>query len=143
MEAAGGHSADRGLMQTILVVDDSPMMRRMVRAALATVPDVRPLEAGSGMQAIEILALEPVHTMILDLNMADMHGLDVLRFLQSHPRYRRLPVLVLTTRGDDTSRQAALTAGASLYLTKPFSPGVLATSVRQLLEASAMSRSEG
>ena len=130
-------------MQTILIVDDSPMMRRMVRAALTGLSDIRLVEAGSGLQAIEILALEPVHTMVLDLNMADMHGLDVLGFLQSHPRHRGLPVLVLTTRGDDTSRGAAMAAGASLYLTKPFSPAVLAASVRQLLDASPVSRSHG
>ena len=128
-------------MQTILIVDDSPMMRRMVRAALTSLPDVRILEAGSGLQAIETMALEPIHTMVLDLNMADMHGLDVLEFVRSQPRHRELPVLVLTTRGDDTSREAALRGGASLYMTKPFSPAVLSASVRQLLE-SAVSRSE-
>ena len=57
--------------------------------------------------------------------MPDMHGLDVLRFLRSHAQYRELPVMVLTTRGDETSRDAALEAGASAYMTKPFSPTAL------------------
>ena len=66
--------------------------------------------------------MQPVQAVVLDLNMPDMHGLDVLRFLRSHDEYRSLPVMILTTRGDATSRDAALEAGASAYMTKPFSP---------------------
>jgi two-component system chemotaxis response regulator CheY len=122
-------------MRTILVVDDSPTIRKMVRAALGTLSDVGFIEASSGLQAIETLALHPVRMVVLDLNMPDMHGLDVLRFLRSHSQYRALPVMVLTTRGDDASRDAVLEAGATLYLTKPFSPTLLVSSVRELLDA--------
>lgn len=121
-------------MRTILVVDDSPTIRKMVRAALGTLDDVAFVEAGSGLQAIETLALHPVRMVVLDLNMPDMHGLDVLRFLRSHSRYRALPVIVLTTRGDEASRAAVLEAGATTYLTKPFSPSFLVSSVRGLLD---------
>jgi len=124
-------------MQTILVVDDSPTIRRMVRTALGSLSDVTFAEAGSGLQAIETLAVQPVQAVLLDLNMPDMHGLDVLRFLRSHQRYRELPVMVLTTRSDETSRHAALEAGATAYMTKPFSPSVLASSVKDLLAAEA------
>ena len=123
-------------MQTILVVDDSPTIRRMVQAALGSLASVTFIEAGSGLQAIEMLAVQPVHAVVLDLNMPDMHGLDVLKFLRSHDQYRGLPVIVLTTRGDDTSRDAALKAGATHYLTKPFAPGVLASAVGGILDAS-------
>jgi|SRR6476659_4117252 len=121
-------------MQTILVVDDSPTMRRMVRTALAQLADVAFVEASSGLQAIESVGVQPPHMVVLDLNMPDMHGLDVLRFLRSHERFQRLPVMVLTTRGDEASRAEALAAGATAYMTKPFSPAALASSVRQLLE---------
>jgi len=126
-------------MHTILVVDDSPTIRRMVRAALGGLPDVAFLEAGSGLEAIETLAVNPVHALVLDLNMPDMHGLDALRFLRSHDQYRELPVLILTTRGDEASRAAALKAGASAYLTKPFSPETLTSAVRDLLPSSLRS----
>jgi two-component system chemotaxis response regulator CheY len=122
-------------MQTILVVDDSPTIRRMVRAALGSISGVAFAEAGSGLQAIETLAVQPVQVVVLDLNMPDMHGLDVLKFLRSHDRYRQLPVMILTTRGDDTSRGAALDAGATAYMTKPFSPAALVSSVKELLTA--------
>ena len=84
------------------------------------------IEAGSGLEAIEQLTLGPVGLMVLDLNMPDMHGLEVLQFVRRHPAYRTLPVIVLTTRGDEESRAAAMAAGATIYLTKPFLPQVLA-----------------
>ena len=106
-------------------------IRRMVRAALGSLNDVTFAEAGTGLRAIEVLGMQPVQMVVLDLNMPDMHGLDVIRFLRANSQYRDLPVMVLTTRGDDSSRQAALDAGASAYLTKPFMPGALASSVRR------------
>jgi two-component system chemotaxis response regulator CheY len=105
----------------------------MVRAALGTLGDVTFAEAGSGLQAIETLAVQPVQAVLLDLNMPDMHGMDVLKFLRGHRRFSELPVMILTTRGDETTRDAALEAGATAYMTKPFSPAALASSVRALL----------
>jgi len=122
-------------MIRILIVDDSPTIRRMVKASLRGV-EASFVEAGSGLEAIEQLSLGPAALMVLDLNMPDLHGLDVLKFVRSHPSLGRVPVLVLTTRGDDSSRDAALAAGATEYMTKPFVPQELAVRVRRLLEAS-------
>jgi two-component system chemotaxis response regulator CheY len=124
------------VMPTILLVDDSPTIRRMVRAALASLPDVDFAEAASGLQALEALAINAVHMMVLDLNMPDMHGLDVLKFVRSHQQSRHLPVLVLTTRGDESTRETVMRAGASAYMTKPFSPTALAAAAQQLLSPS-------
>jgi two-component system chemotaxis response regulator CheY len=77
----------------------------------------------------------PVALIVLDLNMPDMHGLEVLKFVRGHDAFRRLPVIVLTTRGDEPSRAAAIAAGASIYLTKPFVPDALAGHARALVEA--------
>src|SRR5215207_2719431 len=120
-------------MNNILIVDDSPTMRRMVAASLRSLPAARFGEAATGLEAIERVALGPVDLIILDLNMPDMHGLEVLDFLRSHQAYREIPVIVLTTRGDETSRTDALAAGANLYLTKPFAPQSLAEQARALL----------
>ena len=119
----------------ILVVDDSPTMRRMVLASLGDLKGVEFDEASSGLEAIERLALSSVSLIILDLNMPDMHGMEVVEFVRKHQSYRSIPIIVLTTRGDETSRSAALAAGASLYLTKPFLPQVLAANVSELLPA--------
>jgi two-component system, chemotaxis family, chemotaxis protein CheY len=121
-------------MRQILIVDDSPTIRRMVRASLAPLAASADfIEAGSGLEAIERLALGDAALMVLDLNMPDMHGLEVLAFVRSHQKYRRLPIIVLTTRGDEASRTAAMQAGASVYLTKPFAPALLITEVAALL----------
>jgi two-component system chemotaxis response regulator CheY len=121
-------------MKSIVIVDDSPTIRRMVRASLADIPAGTFIEAGSGLEAIEQLTLGPVGLMVLDLNMPDMHGVEVLKFVRRHPAYRTLPVIVLTTRGDEDSRTIAMDAGATLYLTKPFLPQVLARHASALFE---------
>lgn len=112
-------------------------MRRMVMASLRDVCEGGFAQAASGLEALEQLALGPVALMVLDLNMPDMHGLEVLKFVRHHPLFRRLPVIVLTTRGDDASRSAAMAAGATLYLTKPFAPNALAGHARALISATA------
>jgi len=110
----------------------------MVKVSLAalTAP-IEFAEAASGLEAIERLALGPVDLIVLDLNMPDMHGLEVLAFVRSHLKYRSVPVIILTTRGDQASRQAALQGGASAYLTKPFVPEALAAEAGQLVSAAA------
>lgn len=120
-------------MKNVLVVDDSATLRRMVIASLRTVEDVHCQEAGNGLEAIERLSLGPFHLLIVDLNMPDMHGLEVVQFVRGNSAFKRLPIIVLTTRGDDESRTAALAAGASVYMTKPFQPQELSTAVRGLL----------
>ena len=123
-------------MPRILIVDDSPTIRKMVRASLRPLEPCDFVEAANGLEAIEQVALGPVALMILDLNMPDMHGLEVLKFVRSHHAYRGLPIVVLTTRADDATRAAVMGAGASVYLTKPFAPQVLASRVRELVSGS-------
>jgi two-component system chemotaxis response regulator CheY len=122
-------------MKKTLVVDDSPTIRRMVIASLRDVCTGGFEEAATGLEALEQLALRPVGLIILDLNMPDMHGLEVLRFVRSHQAYSNIPIVVLTTRGDEASRGAVTAAGASIYLTKPFAPQVLAAQVKALMAA--------
>jgi two-component system chemotaxis response regulator CheY len=118
----------------ILIVDDSPTIRRMVRVALGDIEALTFAEAGTGLEAIERLSLSSIALMVLDLNMPDMHGVEVLRFVRRHPAHRALPVIVLTTRGDEESRRTAMDAGATLYLTKPFLPQVLAEHATALFQ---------
>src|SRR3954464_11138669 len=127
-------------MDRTLVVDDSPTMRRMVMASLRDVCGGGFAEAASGLEALEQLALGPVALMILDLNMPDMHGIHVLRFVRHHPSFKRLPIIGWPTRGDEASRAAALDAGATLYVTKPFAPHALAGHARGLIGDSTAER---
>jgi two-component system, chemotaxis family, chemotaxis protein CheY len=120
-------------MAHILIVDDSPTIRRMVRASLTPI-GADFIEASSGLEAIEQLALGQIQLMVLDLNMPDMHGLEVLGFVRANQKFQQLPVLVLTTRDDPSSRTAAMQAGATSYLTKPFTPQALLAEARGMIE---------
>ena len=120
--------------KTVLVADDSATMRRMIMAALG--PTGLAFEqADSGLGAIERITLSHVDLVILDLNMPDVHGLEVLRFIRGRESLKELPVIILTTRGDPQSRTAALEAGATLYMTKPFQPQAIVAEVERLMHA--------
>ena len=118
---------------TALVVDDSPMIRHMVRMSLADIVELSVVDAGTGLEAIERLMVHGADLVVLDLNMPDMHGLEVLRFVRGHSGFASLPIIVLTTRGDEASRASAIEAGATLFRTKPFAPADLAADVRALI----------
>ncbi len=119
-------------MTAVLVVDDSPTMRKMVRASLKGL-ECEVGEAANGLEAIEQLALRRYDLMILDLNMPDMHGLEVIRYTRAYDACKDLPILVLTTRNEDEVREAVMAAGASRYQTKPFQPDILLKHARELL----------
>lgn len=121
-------------MSYLLIVDDSPTIRRMVKVALAPL-NMTVAEAASGLEAIEQLAVAPIGLMVLDLNMPDMHGLEVLGFVRANQKFHNIPIIVLTTRDDQGSREAAQHAGATRYLTKPFNPAGLLAEARDVLRA--------
>jgi two-component system chemotaxis response regulator CheY len=72
---------------------------------------------------------------VLDLNMPDISGVEVLQFVRAQDRLKTLPIIVVTTRGDEDSRAQALAAGASDYMTKPFTPEAIVAAVSALLES--------
>jgi two-component system chemotaxis response regulator CheY len=119
--------------QRLLIVDDSKVMRDMVAACLRPLGEVSFDFAASGLEAIERLALAAYNLVVLDLNMPDVGGLEVIEFIRSQDKLRALPILVVTTRGDDVSRTRVLEAGASGFLAKPFAPEQILSEVRGLL----------
>jgi two-component system chemotaxis response regulator CheY len=118
-----------------LIVDDSKVMREMVIACLRAEPGLVFTQAQSGLEALERLSLKPFDVVVLDLNMPDIGGYEVIEFIRGQDKLRTLPILVVTTRGDESSRTRALAAGASRFMTKPFSPEALLGEVRVLLHA--------
>ncbi len=122
-------------MPEALIVDDSKVMREMVIACLRAQPGLAFTQAASGLEALERLSLKPFDVVVLDLNMPDIGGYEVIEFIRGQDKLRTLPILVVTTRGDDSSRTRALAAGASRFMTKPFLPETLLAEVRALLES--------
>ena len=120
-------------MRQVLVVDDSKVMRDMIVACLRAIPETNFVHASSGLEAIERLSLSPFDLMVLDLNMPDIGGVEVLEFVRGQDTLRSLPVLIVTTRGDDQSREQVLKAGATSFLAKPFTPDSIIAEVRAIL----------
>jgi two-component system chemotaxis response regulator CheY len=117
----------------ILVVDDSKVMREMIIACLRAEPGLLFTHAASGLEAIERLSLKPFDLIVLDLNMPDIGGIEVVEFVRGQDRLKSLPIIIVTTRGDDSSKKRALDAGASRFMTKPFTPEAILNEVRSLL----------
>jgi two-component system chemotaxis response regulator CheY len=118
----------------ILIVDDSQIMRQMIMACLRAEPGLSFTQAANGLEAIEKLSLGEFALVVLDLNMPDINGFEVVEFIRGQDTLRDLPILIVTTRGDETSRARALGAGASGFVTKPFSPEEILVEVRALLQ---------
>lgn len=119
----------------VLVVDDSKVIREMLVACLRAIEGLEFTHASSGLEAIERLSLKAFDLVFLDLNMPDIGGIEVLEFVRGQDKLKHVPIAVVTTRGDEGSRARAMAAGASTYLTKPFTPETILTEARALLGA--------
>jgi two-component system, OmpR family, KDP operon response regulator KdpE len=113
----------------ILVIDDEPPIRKLLRMGLAT-QSYEVLEAPNGKTALQLLEQKP-DLIILDLGLPDMQGLDLLRTLRT--RNESVPIVVLSSRGDEAGKVAALDLGADDYLTKPFGMDELLARMRAAL----------
>jgi two-component system chemotaxis response regulator CheY len=120
-------------MTQILVVDDSKVMREMMIACLRGQENFSFEQASSGLEAIEQLSLKPFDLLLLDLNMPDIGGIEVVEFVRSQDRLCNVPIIIVTTRGDEDSKARALEVGATRYLTKPFAPEIIQAEVTSVL----------
>jgi two-component system KDP operon response regulator KdpE len=118
---------------TILVIDDEPQIRRLVRGALQT-SSTRVVEAENGAAALDQVAAERPQLIVLDLGLPDISGTAICRELRARSR---APVLVLSARHSDAEKVALLDAGADDYMTKPFSTAELQARVRALMRRAA------
>jgi two-component system KDP operon response regulator KdpE len=114
---------------TVLVVDDEPQIRRVVRNALDG-DGARVLEAATAREGIDLAAAERPDLVVLDIGLPDGRGEDVCRELRG---WSNVPILVLSARHSDAEKVALFDAGADDYVTKPFSPVELKARIRALL----------
>lgn len=121
---------------TVLVVEDSPMFRKMLADMLQTLGYARVEEASSGTAAMERLSsktAQPPVLVCLDLTLPDVSGFDVCEFIRAQPGLKDLPVLMISARTQTMDRAQAEEAGASGYLIKPFSPEELRHQLERVL----------
>jgi two-component system chemotaxis response regulator CheY len=113
----------------ILIVDDMERMRSLVKEQIRAVGYSNFHEAENGERAIQMLekdyASAPFGLILSDWNMPVMNGLDFLKAVRSKEQFRTLPFLMVTAEADRESVLAAIKAGASNYIVKPFPPAVL------------------
>jgi len=124
---------------SILVVDDEPPIRKLLRMGLAT-QGYAVCEAPNARTALELLSRETVDLIILDLGLPDMRGHDLLRTIRRD--HRDLPVVVLSSRDDEAGKVEALDLGADDYVTKPFGMGELLARIRAALRHQLAVRGE-
>jgi two-component system KDP operon response regulator KdpE len=116
----------------VLVVEDESPIRRFLRAALAEA--YRFNEAESGEEGLRVAVAQPPDLVVLDLGLPDIDGLEVIKRLRE---WSSAPIIVLSARGQEHDKVAALDAGADDYLTKPFGVGELLARVRVALRHAA------
>jgi two-component system KDP operon response regulator KdpE len=122
----------------VLVVDDEPAIRRFLRTVL-TAHGYEVSEAADGKQALARANTERPDLLVLDLGLPDLDGVQVTRILRE---WSGMPILILSVRGGEEDKVAALDAGADDYLTKPFGSGELLARLRVALRRAAKSAQE-
>jgi CheY-like chemotaxis protein len=123
--ATPGAAALRPL--TVLIVDDSAMMRAMIKrvTALCDVPIGKIFEAGNGAEAIKILEAHHVDALFTDINMPVMTGTELLRAISGNERWRDLVRVIISTDGSEARRDEVKNLNVRLYVEKPFRPEVM------------------
>jgi len=115
---------------TIMNVDDSATMRRIVTMSLS--PNGHSIvEAENGADALEKMGKTSVDAIILDINMPVMNGLEFLKAIRGDSKYQQIPVIVLTTQGEDEMRTQALGLGANGFISKPFQKEALLATLKK------------
>ncbi|MBS2029583.1 MAG: response regulator [Deltaproteobacteria bacterium] len=117
-----------------LVVDDSPMLRKSVVAALRRIDALHCVEAGDGGEGLKRLSKEHFDILLTDINMPVMDGLKLIAAVRQPPLGLKIPIVVITTESDSKDRDRALALGATRYMVKPVQAPEVIAAVKELLD---------
>ncbi len=120
--------------QTIMVVEDSSTTRKVISIALNNLGKYRVIEAGDGLEALGILHGEKPDLILLDIILPKMNGYEILSIIKNKSEFKEIPVIMLTSRDGLVSKMKGKIAGASAYLTKPFKPEVLISTIEKHMD---------
>ena len=121
----------------ILVVEDSSSMRAYLTTVIESGDhpvELDIVEAASGFEALKMLPHHSFDAILTDINMPDINGLELVSFLKSHPVYKAIPIMVISTESSDEDRRRAAALGAEEYLVKPFRAEDLLEKLQRLLK---------
>jgi two-component system chemotaxis response regulator CheY len=119
-------------MYSILAVDDSASMRKMVSFTL-TGAGYNVVEAVDGQDGYDKAQSQKIDLVLTDQNMPRLDGLGLTRKLREHPAFKTIPILILTTESSDQMKQAGKAAGATGWLVKPFDPNKLLQVIQKVI----------
>jgi two-component system chemotaxis response regulator CheY len=117
----------------IITVDDSATMRRIIKNSLKAMGFEDVIEAENGQTGLQKIETEGVDFVITDWSMPSMTGLELIQALRANPRFKELPILMVTAVGQKEEIVQAISAGANGYIVKPFEPETLQTKLNQVL----------
>ena len=118
-------------------------MRSFVRASLEEELGAEVFEAESGLYALQRLPRESFDLVIVDVNMPDLNGLELVSFMRRQPGHQGTPILMISTEAAARDREKGMALGANAFLSKPFTPDELCSSVRALIEKPSPQDTEG
>lgn len=120
-------------LKRILIVEDSSMTRSMIRAVVEEFDDYETVEAKNGFEALKLLPTEEFSLIITDINMPDINGLELINFVKKNPRYKDIPLMIISTEKSEEDKRRGMSMGANAYVTKPFNPEDLQAAIEGLL----------
>lgn len=116
----------------ILIVDDCDTTRKLLSYIIRE-RGYRIIGASNGIEALEIMAANPVDLVVTDLNMPQMDGFELSKNLRGSDSYREIPIIMITTESGDADKKMGMDAGVTTYLTKPISPQRLLYEIEKVL----------
>ena len=108
--------------KTIMIADDSLVMRSLLISAIESCGEYHIIEASSGFEALRLLPRENVDLILTDINMPDINGLEMISYLRANQNYEHIPVIIISTEGSQKDIDKGKLLGANEYVIKPFDP---------------------
>ena len=123
-------------MPKILIADDEPSLRLLVRATLSSNKSFELIEASDGNETLAKVYAESPDILLLDVMMPCLSGFEVCERLKNDPNTKKIVIIMLTAKGQQSDRDWALSVGTDYFLTKPFSPIELFNLIDKILSKS-------
>jgi two-component system chemotaxis response regulator CheY len=125
----------------VLVVEDSSSMRSLIASTIEALGDLEVTESENGFEALKALPQRKFDLIITDINMPDIHGLELVSFIKNNPSYNSIPLIIVSTERAAQDRERGLALGAEEYLVKPFDPDQLQSLTAKYLKLDEEGRS--
>ncbi|MCC6559500.1 MAG: response regulator [Polyangiaceae bacterium] len=130
-------------MPAILIVEDSSAMRAHLRSCLGELPEIGEIEiteAASGFEALRLMPRSRYDLVIADVNLPNIDGLELIRFIRQSAQNRGVGLIVISNRSSERDRERALAVGADVFLAKPFAPDILRGAIVRVLAGERRAR---